>query len=195
MSLEEETLIDAYNAVREGRITDPTTIRDIAKRFDAIAKNSKASQNFNIDAARAASNLFQRANSIEEARKLHFLITQEPLSARNFTLTLSALTELHTKCWLIQEGRIADLIEYTQTGNPQFEEQAGLIIAKLTYNSPALVDLLSYVLSASGVVVMVNLIDGVIQAPLRFKAKKNEIELIDKFGKRRGRKKSTSNAL
>src|SRR5437868_3954100 len=32
---------------------------------------------------------------------VHIRILEEPLTARNFSLIISALTELHTKCWLI----------------------------------------------------------------------------------------------
>lgn len=46
------------------------------------------------------------------------------------------MTALTTKCWLISKHRFADLIEYTQTHNVHFEEEANAVITKVTYNSP-----------------------------------------------------------
>jgi regulator of protease activity HflC (stomatin/prohibitin superfamily) len=56
-----DTLIEAYEAVRAGRVKDPKTIRDIARHFEAIANDPS----INIDAARAAQNLYQRAEMYE----------------------------------------------------------------------------------------------------------------------------------
>lgn len=67
-------------------------------------------------------------------------INEEPLTAQNLTTIITAITELHTKCWLIGKGRFTDLIEYTQTRNPLFEEEATLTITKLAYNSPGLIE-------------------------------------------------------
>lgn len=52
-----DMLIEAYEAVRTGRLRDPKTIRDIATRFEALANDP----NIQFDAARAAQNLNQRA--------------------------------------------------------------------------------------------------------------------------------------
>ena len=103
-------------------------------------------------------------------------ITEEPLTARNFAITISALTELHTKCWLIQEKRFGDLTEYSQTSDSYFDLQAPLIINRLSHNSPTWMELISNVLSAGSMAVMVKLIDAVFQAPLRYKEKKVEVE-------------------
>lgn len=61
-----EAIIKTYDAVRNGTITDPETIRRLAKRFDAIAQNPVERQNFPFDAARAASNLYARAQYHED---------------------------------------------------------------------------------------------------------------------------------
>ncbi len=61
-----DAIIKTYDAVRTGVITDPETIRRLAKRFDAIAQDSALSQNFPFDAARAASNLYARAKYYED---------------------------------------------------------------------------------------------------------------------------------
>lgn len=63
--IKEEALGEAYAAVRNGRITDPTTIRNIALRFEAIANDPEANKNVSFDAARGAQALFQRADVLE----------------------------------------------------------------------------------------------------------------------------------
>jgi hypothetical protein len=108
---------------------------------------------------------------------LRIRIVEEPLTAQNFSIIISALTELHTKCLLIAKGRFPDLIEYSQTRNIRFPEQARLIISKITQNSP--VDIKFNVnadASAQGIVEALKLgIDAVSQAPLRHK----EIQLAN----------------
>lgn len=68
---------------------------------------------------------------------IHLRIKEEPLTARNLTTIMLALTELYTQCWLIQQGRFIDIVEYDQTHYHGFDDEAHLIINKLTYNSPA----------------------------------------------------------
>jgi uncharacterized protein YjbI with pentapeptide repeats len=73
----------------------------------------------------------------ESASTLYIRITEQPLTARNLATATSALTQLHTQCWLIATDRFADLIEYTQTHNSSFDEEANLTIAQLIHHSPA----------------------------------------------------------
>lgn len=61
-----ETLIEAYNAVREGNITDPATILEIARQFEQLASDAEASKLLDFDAARAANTLRQRAQKYQE---------------------------------------------------------------------------------------------------------------------------------
>ncbi len=61
-----DTLINLYNEVRVGHITDPETIRRIASRFDDIAQNPAESQAFPFNAAQAARTLYARAQHYEE---------------------------------------------------------------------------------------------------------------------------------
>jgi len=61
---------------------------------------------------------------------LSIRIIQEPLTAQNLNAIISALTELSTKYWLIAKGRFADLIEYTQTHNDHFAEEAHVVITR-----------------------------------------------------------------
>jgi hypothetical protein len=62
-----DDLTQMYEAVRQGRITDPVTIRTIAQRFEAVASDPETSKAFGYDAARAAQNLYQRAQFFEQA--------------------------------------------------------------------------------------------------------------------------------
>jgi hypothetical protein len=61
-----EVLIDAYNAVRAGRITDPETIRELARRFFEIENDPEANRNFPYDAGAAARILLRRAKLYED---------------------------------------------------------------------------------------------------------------------------------
>ena len=73
----------------------------------------------------------------ESTSTLYVRITEQPLTARNLATATSALTQLHTQCWLIATDQFAELIEYTQTHNPSFDEEANLTIAEMTHHSPA----------------------------------------------------------
>ncbi len=98
---------------------------------------------------------------------LQIRITQEQLTAQNFTTIISALTELHTQCWLIQQGRFVDVIEYAQTRNVKFAEEADLVITGLAYNSPLEINFAP--LDPKNIAdALVTGIDGVTQAKLRF---------------------------
>ncbi|MEO8970278.1 MAG: SPFH domain-containing protein [Ktedonobacteraceae bacterium] len=65
-SMSAAQLTNAYNSVKKGTITDPTTIRKIAARFDVIASDPEESQKVEFDAARAAHNLYAQAQLLEE---------------------------------------------------------------------------------------------------------------------------------
>ncbi len=59
------TLIQAYDAARQGRITDSKTLRLIARQFEAIADSPEASDLFPYDAGRAAAALYNWALDID----------------------------------------------------------------------------------------------------------------------------------
>jgi len=63
--LKEEVLIKAYKEVQSGKITDPQTIREIAARFEAVARDPQANQSVTFDAERAAYNLYEQAKICE----------------------------------------------------------------------------------------------------------------------------------
>src|SRR5205814_5882751 len=75
-------------------------------------------------------------SSSNKSSPIRIRIVEEPLTAQNFSTIISALTELHTKCWLIVKNRFGDLIAYTQTRNLQFSEEAHLVIERMAHNSP-----------------------------------------------------------
>jgi hypothetical protein len=65
-SLSEDVLTKAYKAVQNEQVTDPAAIREIAMRFEAVARDPKLSQSMNFDPARAALNLYDQARLKEE---------------------------------------------------------------------------------------------------------------------------------
>ncbi len=67
--LSADVLSDAYEAVREGHIHDPVTIRELAQAFLRIAANAELNADFPYDAMQAAQILIDRAKRLErEAR-------------------------------------------------------------------------------------------------------------------------------
>jgi hypothetical protein len=83
---------------------------------------------------------------------LQVSIDQTPLIAQDFTTILSALTRLHAKGWLLQQGRAADVSRYEQTKDSRFVEEASLTIISLSHQSPALITLLTDPALITGVV-------------------------------------------
>lgn len=62
-------MIELYNSVREGRVTDTKVILDLADRFEAIANHPEISQQFNYDAERAAINLRAQARALKTTER------------------------------------------------------------------------------------------------------------------------------
>ncbi len=77
--LKEDILIKAYKEVQSDKITDPQTIREIAARFEAIARDPKESQRVTFDPARAAQNLYEQA-MFWEAKQAVKIATAPPAS-------------------------------------------------------------------------------------------------------------------
>jgi hypothetical protein len=65
-----QNMIDTFNAIREGRITDPTTIFGLAERFEAIANNAELDRAFPYDARKAAKELSNRATYIKVSQEI-----------------------------------------------------------------------------------------------------------------------------
>jgi hypothetical protein len=62
----EKVLVKAYKEVREGRITDPETIRSIADTFLSVAQDPEKSKLVSFDIERAVHNLHKQADRYEE---------------------------------------------------------------------------------------------------------------------------------
>ena len=67
----------AYKAVQQGTVTVPDAIRDLADKFDAVARDPQKSKAFKYDAARGARSLYQRAQEYEELEASGNLDSQE----------------------------------------------------------------------------------------------------------------------
>jgi hypothetical protein len=63
----EEVLKKAYNEIKNGKVTDPYTIRQLAATFDAVARDPELSQKVSFDPERAAANLREQAQRQEDA--------------------------------------------------------------------------------------------------------------------------------
>jgi Pentapeptide repeats (8 copies) len=111
----------------------------------------------------------------ESTSILHLRINQEPLTAHNLAIIISTLTQLHPQCWLIATGRFADLVEYAQTRNPRFDEEANPTIAQLIHYSPAEI---KFNVSLEGVAIALK---TAIDAVLGMQVRKRELELQNKI--------------
>jgi len=105
---------------------------------------------------------------------LHIRISEEPLTAQNLATIVSTLTELSTKYWLIAKGRFSDLIEYTQTHNGRFAEEANVVITRVSYNSPFNMDWKVDLSAPSVAEALVTTIDGITQRRERLEKAKLE---------------------
>jgi hypothetical protein len=103
---------------------------------------------------------------------LHIRILEEPLTAQNLATIVSTLTELSTKYWLIAKGRFSDLIEYTQTHNGRFAEEANVVISRVSYNSPFNMDWKVDLSTPSVAEALVTTIDGITQRKERLEQAK-----------------------
>ncbi|HEX6482751.1 MAG TPA: pentapeptide repeat-containing protein [Ktedonobacteraceae bacterium] len=106
-------------------------------------------------------------NGADNSAILRIGINEEPLTPNNLITIISALTELSTKYWLIAKRRFADLIEYTQTHDARFAEEAQLAITRITYNSPFNMDWKVDISAPSVAEAIVTTIDGIKQRDTR----------------------------
>jgi hypothetical protein len=81
-ALSEEVLARAYEEVKNGKITDPETIRGIAAKFETVAQHPELSQTVSFDAARASLNLYEQARLQEQqfTSTMHHAETQPELA-------------------------------------------------------------------------------------------------------------------
>jgi len=117
---------------------------------------------------------------------LRITILEEPLTAQNLSTILAAITDLHARCWFIQQKRLTDLMDYVQTRDPRFLKEASLQIGILSHNSPVIIDFIVNAGSIAGggatlVFALKKGIDALVQTPLRFEEAKlkNEREKLN----------------
>src|SRR5690348_16916734 len=58
--------------------------------------------------------VFREAKDLMDPSKLRIRIIEDPLTAHNLNMIIAAVTDLHTRCWLIEQYRLADLMNYAQ---------------------------------------------------------------------------------
>jgi hypothetical protein len=112
---------------------------------------------------------------------LRIQITSEPLTARDLSIVIPAITNLYTRCWLIQQNRFADLIDYVQTRDSRFSKEADLQVGLIAHNSPATID---FIVNAGKIIggaadlgaILKNMIDAIIQTGLRYEEFKQRKE-------------------
>jgi regulator of protease activity HflC (stomatin/prohibitin superfamily) len=68
-SLTEEVMRKTYEAVQNGKVTDPESIRRWAADFEAVARDPEASQKISFDVERAAANLHKQADHYERMHR------------------------------------------------------------------------------------------------------------------------------
>ncbi len=118
-------------------------------KFDNIISNRREKESQTALATNTEQSVqLEKPTSIEtldqtndNSSSVQLSIIEEPLTARNLVTTISALIELHTKCWLIVQRRFDDFMKYVDTKHPRFEEEANLLFTKLTYDSPLSINL------------------------------------------------------
>jgi hypothetical protein len=116
----------------------------------------------------------QRDSESTGGSTIRLLISEDPLALSTLASALSALTELSTKYWLIAQARFADLIEYTQTHNERFLQEAGITLGALSHNSPMNFDVRFGATDVAEAIAKT--IDGIAQAKQRYTQKELEIK-------------------
>lgn len=141
-------------------------------------------------------------NTNQAEQPLRIRITEEPLSAENFATIIDGLTELHSKIWLIQQGRFSDLIEYSRAGDHVFAPEVKLVIADLTFHSPVEIEfatvLLNPILVGEGLRVILQVfkiaVDAITKAPYKNKQEKLRAEILEQELKLKEEKVSSAQA-
>jgi transcriptional regulator with XRE-family HTH domain len=101
-------------------------------------------------------------------------INEEPLTAYNINIIISAFIELHTKFWLIQQQRFTDVIGYTQSHNPRFVKEANLLIGKMAHNSPGWLEFMTT--HGSAITEALKTVTSIMKTPFQLQAAELENE-------------------
>lgn len=102
-----------------------------------------------------------------DIQSIRIRIIENPLTPHNLATILSAITDLYTKCWLIVQRRVVDLLRFEQTHDIRFIEEAHLSISKITYNSPLNIDCKVDASPQGLMIALTTGIDAISQAPHR----------------------------
>ena len=63
-------------------------------------------------------------------------VDADPITVTDLSALLSALADLHARCWLLEAGRFDDLADYAAGRRPQLLREANLTIRRMGMNSP-----------------------------------------------------------
>src|SRR5712691_7131085 len=130
----------------------------MADDTDTSSSNNISQENAEIKASGEAftlhklGELYANSYQLQDATKsstLRIRIFEKPLTAQNLSAIIAAITDLHARCWLIQQKQFTDLMDYAQTRDPRFLKEANLQVGVMIHNSPALIDFL--ISSAGGI--------------------------------------------
>jgi len=135
--------LERFSRVEQRPAAPPGALRRAREREQRKAAQSIGGNEFDLSS---------EVKVTSDGTALQVRIDQKQLVAHDFTTILSALTRLHTKGRLIQQGRFADLSASAHAQDNRFVEEANLIITNVTYNSPALLTLLTDPGTATAVV-------------------------------------------
>lgn len=105
-------------------------------------------------------------------------INAEPLTACGFANFITTINELYIKIWLIAQNRIGDLERFDFCNNHNekpFLQEAGLLIGKLSHNSPAWVEFFTNAAAGAAAITSIpRLIQSFLMIPTNLdKAKKD----------------------
>lgn len=100
-------------------------------------------------------------------------IEEEPITLFNLAITVTAVTRLHTKLWLIEQYRSSDVVQYATTHDTRLTQAAKLTAASITQNSPLTIVL---IVSAALGNALASLIDAVAHTPQRLQMEKLRVD-------------------
>jgi hypothetical protein len=118
---------------------------------------------------------------------LSIRVDTDPLLATDLAGLLSALADLHARCWLLESGRFDGLADYAAGRGPHLLREANLTISRMRMNSPLNFDLNLNPKSVAESVA--SGIDSMSQAGARkrlaeIEVEKRELEVADEAAKR-----------
>jgi uncharacterized protein YjbI with pentapeptide repeats len=123
-----------------------------------------------------------KTTTVESSSTFRIRIVEEPLTPHNLTSSLSVVTDLFTRCWLMANRRFADLAEYTKTHDASFAKEAQLFITRITYNTLFDVSLYRDISLSNLTDAMKTIIAGIAQVKLQLEQGEQENQTQDREG-------------